>query len=220
MLFIGAAITGGMALYGAYAKKKEARSRQKQEYKRVPSVYEGAKTSYSDFAKDYQTFSHDYMKSKPGLGKQEVSRMMRSSRQETAAGMKGARMRTQSYMSQRGIRGAGAAGVKMRSEETEAIMNYRARLNLLLNEHAIRESDITRRAAVGANFIWPAEKSRGAGSASGVTSYQQGGGDYLTEGVAMGARFAGEYYGGQGGYTRNNPYSGLGVDIGGGRRGV
>jgi len=140
----------------------------------------------------YRDLVSDYVSSKPGLTAGEVNRNMRQFRRESAAGTRGQQMQTKSYMAQRGIRGAGAAGQMNRIEENRKTANYQARVSMMLQEHAIRESDVARRAAVGAQFLWPAESARGAGQISQVDTTTSSSG--VGEGLAAGARFAGEWY--------------------------
>jgi hypothetical protein len=138
----------------------------------------------------YRDFVSNYLKSKPGLSSQESGRMMKNFRRGTQVQSNTSRMRSQGYMSQRGIRGAGAAAGMGRIDENRKAANYDASVKLLLNEHAIRESDVARRAAVAAQFLWPAESARGAGQIQSVSTNNP---QAALEGVAIGSRMAGSF---------------------------
>lgn len=182
--FIPLIAAGISAVGGAYAAKKGSKtSNQRVGATLGRGDLEGTANKYKDLVSDY-------MSSKPGLSAGEVNRNMSQFRRESAAGTRGQKMKSQSYMAQRGIRGAGAAGQMNRIEENQKSANYQARVSMMLQEHAIRESDVARRAAVGAQFLWPAESARGAGQISQISTSTSG----IAEGLAAGSRFAGEWY--------------------------
>lgn len=159
----GGMFMGGIStLAGAALGGKDS----KQRMSRVPSIVPDWQTK--KIAGEYGDVVSNYLKSKPGLSGMDINRMMEAAGRRGSAGLRGAQMRTKSFLAQRGIRGTQAATALAYNEQAKMEADYDARINLLLNEHAIRESDIARRAAVGAGYLWPAEQARGAGSVNAV----------------------------------------------------
>lgn len=181
--WIPLAIAGASMLGGMLGSKK------KTKVDRVPATLSSG--DLRPTAKKYQGVVNDYLDSAPGLKNHEVEQGMQKVRRDTAAGTRGSMMKTQAYMSKGGIRGAGAAGVMNRMDENRKAANYQSRVGMFLQEHAIKESDIARRAAVGAGFLWPAEQARGAGQMSGTVS-GAGKGEMLGAGISAGSRAYGQ----------------------------
>lgn len=151
MLWV-AAVAAGVAALGSYLGSRK---------KKVKSVL--GRDEVRPVALAHRDATLDYIKSKPGLTDQEKNLQ----RERTEEGIQGAKRgylsRVKSTIAQRGYRGGMELDAEYRAEELAARERRQANIDMILAEHTLRESDIVRRAAVGANFVWPADAAvRGA----------------------------------------------------------
>jgi len=161
----------------------------KQKTSRVPSLVNP--NAIRSVASRYGRNVSKYLNEEPGLSRKEKEGWMEGLRREGLGAAKGGRMRLSQYMSQRGIRGPGAAGQMRRLEESRMSEMYNAKLHILRSEHAIRQSDIAQQSSVAAAYLWPAESARGAGQISSISQVDPG--RAWMDAMGVGTRMWGEY---------------------------
>ena len=130
----------------------------------------------------YRDLAQKFLESEPGITEREKGLYKREAAETIAGTGKGERLRGASRARRYGYRGALEEDIFARIRQDEMREQRMASIQLSLAEHAIREDDIVRRAAVAAQFVWPAEAARGAGQVSKIegqeigatVSYQKG----------------------------------------------
>ena len=144
-----------------------SKARSTTKIKRVPSTLSSGDIRSTGLK--YRDLAEGYLGSAPGLTSEE-SGLYRQQSAETIAGSgRGAKMRASSLTARKGYRGAVEQDAQARVDQQEMEQVRKSEIQLRLAEHTLRESDVVRRAAVGAGFMWPAEQARAAGQVSGTT---------------------------------------------------
>lgn len=154
---VGAGITAGLS-----------RSKSKSKINRVPSAL--TREEVRPVALKYRDLAEQVAGRTPGLTAQEVNTTREQAYKGITGAKQGADMRARATTARYGLT-AGMLGNAMARNEQAAMEQMReAAIEVQLAEHAIRESDLVRQAAIAAQFLWPAEQARGAGQVQSSTT--------------------------------------------------
>jgi hypothetical protein len=167
-------------------------SKKKTSYSYVPATL--GKEEIKPVGQAYKDMTLGYLQSEPGLGAKGEEALKRSQSQAIEGSRKASEMRMRASGARQGLRGPAMGANIAKIDEAAMGARYDAELQRALSLHTIRESDISRRAAVASGFYWPAENARAAGRvSSATTTSEQSGMGAFTDLAGMAARAYGAY---------------------------
>lgn len=153
---------------GASISGSISRHKQKSKINRVPSAL--TREEVRPVALGYRDLAEQTVKRTPGLSPQEVNTTREQAFKAVGGAKEGADMRARSAAARHGLSGGMLSNAMARNEQAAMEQMREAAVQVQLAEHAIRESDLVRQAAIAAQFLWPAEQARGAGQIQSTTT--------------------------------------------------